>query len=262
MEMLQGRVALITGAGNGMGRACAMAYAREGASLALLDIAEEDVQQAAQALYGVGCQAQAIPLDVSDVNEAARGVQTALDFFGRIDILVNCAGIQGPGAPTWQVDPVAWRRTIDVNLWGTFLMCRYVLPGMVENQSGRIINVASGAGIHPMPFFSGYAAAKAAVIHFTRTIAEELKPYGVTANAMGVRGITRMWHDVLDSGEGGGETTRSIRAQVDGGMRPEVDENIPLFLFLASDESQHITGQYIEANSLPGYLMEQGGSIQ
>ena len=108
-----------------------------------------------------------------------------------------------------------------------------------------------------MPFFSGYAASKAAVTHFTRTIAEELKPYGITANAMGVRGITRMWQDVLEAGPGGGATTQSIRAQYEAGMRPQVAENLPVFLFLASDESRHVTGQYLEANSLPGYLVTE-----
>jgi 3-oxoacyl-[acyl-carrier protein] reductase len=255
VHRLRGRIALITGAGNGMGRACAEAYAREGASLALIDIAGEAVEQVASSILDAGAMAIAIQGDVANLEDAQRSARQTVEFFGRIDILVNCAGSQGPGAPVWQVDPQAWMRTVEINLWGTFLMCRYVIPGMVVNRYGRIINVASGAGIHPMPFFSGYSAAKSGVIHFTRTIAEELMPYSVTANAMGVRGITRMWRDVLDAGEGGGETTRSIRAQVEAGMHPEVEENMPLFLFLASDESRHVTGQYIEANSLPGYLV-------
>jgi NAD(P)-dependent dehydrogenase (short-subunit alcohol dehydrogenase family) len=126
---------------------------------------------------------------------------------------------------------------------------------MIEQGSGKIINVASGAGVKTMPYFSGYSASKAGVIHFTRTIAEELVPYGINANAMGVRGVTPMWRDVLNAGEGGGSTTKLIREQVKAGMDPKIEENMPVFLFLATAGSDHVTGQYLEANSLPGYAI-------
>jgi 3-oxoacyl-[acyl-carrier protein] reductase len=257
-QKLMNRVALISGAAGGMGSACARTYAREGAKLVLVDRNPQPLDETARRVHEAGGQALILPVDVADARAVQDGVRQALDAFGKIDILVNCAGNQGPGAPVWEVDPHAWRRTVDVNLWGTFLLCRYVIPGMVTRRYGRVINVSSGAGSHPMAFFSGYSASKAGVTHFTRTIAEELKPYGVTANAMGVRGITRMWRDVLDAGPGGGTTTASIRAQYEGGMRPDVEENMPVFLFLASDDSQHVTGQYLEANSLPSYLVEDG----
>ncbi|MGE5223809.1 MAG: SDR family NAD(P)-dependent oxidoreductase [Omnitrophica WOR_2 bacterium] len=254
---LQNRVALITGAGGGMGSRCAQAYAREGASLILVDIDKDRTEQAGAAVRELGREALPLALDITDPVQVRAAIRSALQCFGKIDILANIAGHQGPGAPVWEVDPDAWRRTLDVNLWGTFLFCREVLPCMVERRYGRVINVASGAGNHPMPFFSGYSASKAAVIHFTRTIAEELKPFGITANAMGVRGVTRMWQDVLEAGPGGGTTTQGIRAQYEAGMKPEVEENMPVFLFLASDDSRHVTGQYLEANSLPGYELRK-----
>jgi NAD(P)-dependent dehydrogenase (short-subunit alcohol dehydrogenase family) len=239
-----------------MGKACSLLYAEEGASLILVDLNQGSIEDVAAQINVLGQDAIAIAADVSDPEQVRSAVEDGLASFGKIDILVNNAGHQGPGSPVWEVEPDAWRRTIDVNLWGAFLFCREVVPSMIKRKAGRIINVSSGAGNHPMPFFSGYAAAKAAVSHFTRTIAEELKPYGITANAMGVRGITRMWRDVLDAGPGGGTTTSSIRAQYEDGMRPSVEENMPVFLFLASDEAQHVTGQYLEANSLPSYLIK------
>ncbi len=254
---LLNRVALITGAGGGMGGACARTYTREGASVVLVDINQEAIDKIAQDIQTSGHPALPLHVDVTDAGAVRAAVQEAIQHFGRIDILVNAAGYQGPGAPVWEVEPDAWRRTVDINLWGTFLFCREAIPHMVAARRGKVINVSSGAGNSTMPFFSGYAASKAAVTHFTRTIAEELIPFGITANAMGVRGITRMWRDVLDAGPGGGTTTATIRAQYEAGMRPEVEENMPVFLFLASEDSNHITGQYLEANSLPSYLVEK-----
>ena len=251
--ILERKVAVITGAAGGMGSTCALAYAREGASLVLVDLQREGLEKVAEDVRASGGQAWIAVADVTDAQAVEHAVGEALSVYDRIDILANIAGHQGPGSSVWEVEPEAWLRTVEVNLWGMFLFCRYVLPHMVKQRSGKVINVTSGAGNHPMPFFSGYAASKAGANHFTRSIAEELKPYGINVNAMGVRGVTRMWRDVLDAGPGGGTTTASIRAQVEAGMDPKVEENVPVFLFLASSASDHVTGQYIEANSLPAY---------
>jgi NAD(P)-dependent dehydrogenase (short-subunit alcohol dehydrogenase family) len=254
---LENRVVIITGAGGGMGSACARTFAKDGALLALFDLHRDRLEEAAAQVSALGQNVLIETVDVCDQVAVNKAVARTVQTFGRVDILVNTAGHQGPGAPVWEVEPEAWRLTLDVNLWGTFLMCRAVLPQMVRLRYGRVINVSSGAGNHPMAFFSGYSASKAGVTHFTRTIAEELKPYGITANAMGVRGVTRMWWDVLDAGSGGGTTTESICAQYEDGMRPDVEENMSVFLFLASDESRHVTGQYLEANSLPDYVLKK-----
>ena len=252
---LKGKTALITGAGGGMGSACARAYSNAGASVVLIDLDSEKLAQTAAEVETAGAKALALAIDITDAEMIRAAIAQAEARFSQIDILVNCAGMQGPGAPVWQVEPSLWRKTVEVNLYGTFLMCRFVLPGMIARRSGKVINVASGAGVSPMPFFSGYAAGKAAVIHFTRTIANELAPYGINANAVGVRGVTKMWRDVLEAGEGGGTTTAAIRAQYEAGFQPKIEENMSLFLFLASDEARHITGQYIEANDLPACLI-------
>jgi NAD(P)-dependent dehydrogenase (short-subunit alcohol dehydrogenase family) len=254
---LESKVALITGAAGGMGSQCALTYAKEGASLALIDINKKRLEKISGEVEDIGRKVLPITIDVSDEESVRNAVDSTVQFFGRIDILVNIAGHQGPGSSVWEVEPRAWLRTFEVNLWGMFLFCRYVIPYMVKRKIGKIINVTSGAGNDPMPFFSGYAASKAGANHFTRTIAEELKPYGINVNAMGVRGITQMWRDVLDAGPGGGTTTASIRSQVEAGMNPKVEENLPVFMFLASSASDHVTGQYIEANSLPAYVIAQ-----
>jgi 3-oxoacyl-[acyl-carrier protein] reductase len=255
-SILLNRVALITGAAGGMGSQCALTYAKEGASLVLIDINKERLKKITDEIEELEGKVIPITADVSDEESVHNTVDKAVEFFGRIDILVNIAGHQGPGSSVWEVDPQAWLRTFEVNLWGMFLFCRYVIPYMVRRKRGKIINVTSGAGNDPMPFFSGYAASKAGANHFTRTIAEELKPYGINVNAMGVRGITPMWRDVLDAGPGGGTTTASIQSQVEAGMNPKVEENMPVFVFLASSASNHVTGQYIEANSLPEYEID------
>jgi len=254
--LLEGKIALVTGAAGGMGSACALTFAREGAALVLLDLNEAGLEKVAGQIRKLGRDALSIVTDVTDPSAVQGTVEDAIQKFGRIDILANIAGHQGPGSPVWEVDPEAWKRTLDVNLWGPFLVCRFVLPHMVKQRGGKVIVVTSGAGDNPMPFFCGYAASKAGANHFVRTIAQELKPYGITVNAMGVRGVTPMWRDVLDAGAGGGTTTEMIRAQVKDGMDPKVEENMPVFLFLASEQSDHVTGQYIEANSLPDYEIQ------
>jgi NAD(P)-dependent dehydrogenase (short-subunit alcohol dehydrogenase family) len=185
-------------------------------------------------------------------------VEAALGHFGRIDVLINNAGIQGPPGLAWEVDVDPWVRTIQINLVGTFLCCRAVLPSMVACRRGAIINVSSGAGRDPMPNYSGYSASKAAVTHFTRTLAEELKPFGINANAIGVWGVTRLWHQVAEDGVAGGPRSQGVRAMLETGIRPRTEENVGLVVFLASPAARHITGQYIEANSLPDCLVASG----
>jgi len=111
-----------------------------------------------------------------------------------------------------------------------------------------------------MPNYSGYSASKAAVTHFTRTLAEETKPLGINANAIGVWGVTRLWHQVASDGPAGGPRSQGVRDMLEAGIRPKAEENVALVVFLASAAARHITGQYIEANSLPDCLLAQSES--
>ncbi|MBN1399899.1 MAG: SDR family oxidoreductase [Anaerolineae bacterium] len=254
---LDDRVILLTGASHGIGEALAWGLAREGADLVIVSRHQREVEALATELSQLGSEVLPLAADVSQRDQVEAMVEAALGHFGRIDVLINNAGIQGPPGRAWEVDPDQWVRTIQVNLVGAFLCCRAVLPSMVARRQGTIINVSSGAGRNPMPNYSGYSASKAGVTHFTRTLAEETKALGINANAIGVWGVTRLWHQVATDGAPGGPRSQGVAEMLRSGIRPQPQENVALVVFLASPAARHITGQYIEANSLPDCLIAQ-----
>lgn len=183
---LKGRVAVITGGAQGIGFACAERMLASGASLALWDVNATKLQEAASALSAISDQAQVSTVLVELTDEAS--VQAAslatIEAHGRIDILVNNAGITGGNGPTWALDPAVWRRVIEVNLTGPFLTCRAIVPHMLENGYGRIVNIASIAGKEGNPNASHYSASKAALIGLTKSLGKELATSGILVNAV------------------------------------------------------------------------------
>ena len=254
-QLLRERVILLTGASHGIGEALAWGLAREGAELAIVSRTSSEIEALGTQLRSLGRDVFPIAADVSSRPAVEEMAQKALAHYGRIDVLVHGAGVQGAAGPVWEVDPDAWHQTMEINLWGTFLCCRSVLPAMIARRRGAIINISSGAGHSPMAYYSAYSASKAAVTHFTRVLAEEARPYGINVNAIGVWGVSRLWDEVAGAGEAGGATSRHIREMLDAGIRPCAEENVPLVVFLASEAARHITGQYIEANSLPECML-------
>ena len=177
---LAGRVAVVTGGARGIGLAVAQRAAASGAALALWDRDGAALARAQEALPG----ATAHVLDLTDeaaVREAAAATQAA---HGRIDLLVNNAGITGGNAPTWQLPAAEWRRVIEVNLVAPYLVCAAVLPGMVERGYGRVVNVASVAGKEGNPNASHYSASKAGLIGLTKSLGKELAQTGVLVNCV------------------------------------------------------------------------------
>lgn len=184
---LVGRVAVITGAAKGMGGAISEALADDGAHTvlagrdvgALRDLAAKlDASFPERRSLAVGC-------DVTDADQVDRLVRAALDGFGGIDILVNAAGVIGPiETPAHEVTPEEFREVIEVNLLGTFLPCRAVIPAMIERGGGRIVNIAGTSGLRGYPGRVSYSSSKWAVRGLTRTLALELGPYGITVNAV------------------------------------------------------------------------------
>jgi NAD(P)-dependent dehydrogenase (short-subunit alcohol dehydrogenase family) len=176
---LDGRVAVITGGAQGIGRACAERFVASGAKVMLWDV---DAALAAKAAGELGGAALAVELtdDGAVADAAAKTVAT----LGRIDILVNNAGITGGNAPTWELAPDIWRRTIEVNLVAPYLTCRAVVPHMVAQGWGRIVNIASIAGKEGNPNASHYSASKAGLIALTKSLAKELATKGVLVNAV------------------------------------------------------------------------------
>lgn len=172
---LEGRVAVITGGAQGLGLAVADRAAASGATVVCWDRDAARLKEIAHSGAAV---------DVADEGSVAAAAQAVIEAHGKIDVLVNSAGISGPNATVWDYDPAAWRQVLEVNLTGTFLTCRAVAPGMRERGYGRIVNIASVAGKDGNPNASAYSASKAGVIALTKSLGKELAEAGVLVNAV------------------------------------------------------------------------------
>ncbi len=251
-RMLAGRTAIVTGASQGLGRAIAQRYVEAGASVllcarqaGLLQQARDDL--AAQA--GPGQAVQAMAADVSSPADALALAQEALAMTGRIDILVNNAGVYGPMGPIEDVDWAEWVRALEINIQGSVLMCRAVLPAMKAQGAGKIIQLSGGGATNPMPRISAYAVSKAAIVRFAESLALEVAAFGIDVNAIAPGALnTAMLDQVLAAGPdkvGRDFYDRSVKQQETGGagLQPGVN----LALFLASSASNGITGRLISA---------------
>ena len=242
---LRGRTALITGASSGIGRGVAVAFARQGARVAV-NYPDPAQRPAAEAVCGLideaGGEAIAIEADVSVEDDVARMVRGTRDAFGGIDILVNNAGIAHT-APIQDIPVATWDRLIAVHLRGTFLTTRLVLPGMYEAGFGRIINTASQLAYKGSPGLTHYTAAKGAIIAMTRSLALEVGARDVTVNCV-APGATRT--PILDDVPR--ELIEQIRQSIPLGRLAEVDDIVPTYVFLASDEARHYQGQCLSPN--------------
>ncbi|MCL5265291.1 MAG: SDR family oxidoreductase [Chloroflexi bacterium] len=245
---LAGKVAIVTGAGRGIGRAIALAIGGEQARLVVASRTLHEVEETAAALRSMGCQAFAVAADVSNWKSARDLIALAFVQYGGIHILVNNAGVQGPIGPLVQNDVDEWVRTIRVNLIGTFHCCKAAVPYMIQQRCGTIINLSGGGATAHRPHFSAYAASKAAVVRLTETLAEEVIGYNIRVNAVAPGAVnTRMLDEVLSAGASAGEKALSqARLQIEtGGTPPELAS--ALVVYLASDESDGLTGKVISA---------------
>jgi len=249
---LNGQVAVITGGGRGIGLAIARAFAQEGAALLIAARTAEELAKARAAIqsdFGVRCLARTV--DVSRPEEVQEMVEAALRELGRIDVLVNNAGIYGPIGELVDSDLSEWRRAVEVNLFGTVYATRAVLPAMRQQGGGRIINVA-GAGVGGpsiTPRTSAYAAAKAAIVQFTESIAREVSGWNVQVNAIAPGAVTtEITNAVLAAGpsRAGAEFyERTVRQKAAGGDPPELAAR--LAVLLASGRTGALTGKLLSA---------------
>jgi NAD(P)-dependent dehydrogenase (short-subunit alcohol dehydrogenase family) len=177
------RTALVTGGGRGIGRAIAVALAREGVAVAVAARTPAQVEAAAAEARAAGVRALAVALDVTDAASVTAAVETVGRTLGPVDVLVNNAGI-AESAPLTRTEPELWERHFRVNATGPYLATRAVLPGMLERAWGRVINVASLAGLYGAPYVTAYTASKHALVGFTRALAMEVSSRGVTVNAL------------------------------------------------------------------------------
>ena len=181
---LKDKVAVVTGAAQGIGRATALMMGREGAKLVVADLQGEKAQSVANELAALGAESIGVAVDVASETSVKQMAKAAFERFGRVDILANIAGIYFPKKSVVDLSEEDWDRTININLGSNFLCCREFVPAMRQQKSGRIISVASGIGHYGMRQFSHYAASKAAIMGFVKSLAREVGPDGITVNAI------------------------------------------------------------------------------
>ncbi|MEE2704591.1 MAG: SDR family NAD(P)-dependent oxidoreductase [Pseudomonadota bacterium] len=245
MSTLNGLTALITGSNRGIGAGVARAFASFGANVIINypdSSSEAEALELKKELEKNKVSSIIIEADVSDSSAVKEMIKVSEDRFNHIDILVNNAGIAA-AAPVENIDVETWDRVIDVHLKGTFLTCKYVLPGMYERGQGKIINTASQLAYLGAAGFAHYTAAKGAIVTFTRTLALEAAPKGINVNAVAPGATkTAMLEDVPD------DILEGIRQAIPLGRLAEVDDIIPSYVFLASNDSRHYIGQVISPN--------------
>jgi len=248
-DRFRGRVALVTGAGRGIGEATATQFAGQGAHVVLCARTSSELEEVANSIRAASGSAQVFTCDVSDPEQVGKLVQATVESCGRIDIVVNAAGIYGPIGPMWEADVVHWKRAIDINLYGTFLVCRSVIPHMIKARQGSIINFSGGGATAPLPRFSAYGVSKAAVVRLTETLAEELRESGIRVNTIAPGAIdTRLQDEVLAAGERAGplaQRMKKMRETGEGGTSITVP--VALAVFLASESARELTGRLIAA---------------
>ena len=238
--LLDGRHALVTGASRGIGRAVALAFAAEGASVALNFAGNVAAAEAVRAeIESAGGKAILVPADVSDENAVEDMVKTVTEAFGSIDILVNNAGITRDGL-LLRMKEEDWDAVLNTNLKGVFLCTKAVSKFMMKKRYGRIVNMASVVGVTGNASQANYAAAKAGVIGFTKAMAKELASRGITVNAIAPGFIRSDMTDVLPD-----KVKETMLAGIPLGRAGEPEDVAKAALFLASDQAAYITGQVL-----------------
>jgi 3-oxoacyl-[acyl-carrier protein] reductase len=236
---LRDQVAVVTGAAMGLGEGIARRLAAAGATIAVADINRE----AAQAVAGSIPCAFAIPVDVTSSQSVQQAVKQIVQRTGKIDILINNAGIAGRAAPVWELSDEEWQRTLSINLNGVFHFCRAVIPGMRSRGYGRIVNIASIAGKEGNPRMSCYSASKAAVIGFTKSVGKELATEGICVNAVAPAVVHTPILDQLTP-----EQVAYMTEKIPMRRTGKLEEIAAVVHFLSSPDCSFVTGQCYDAS--------------
>ncbi len=246
-DCLKGKSAVVTGARRGIGRAIAFAFGGAGADVALCDVVADDglLSSAKKELDKLGSRSLAMQIDVSRRDDVERMIRHGLDAFGKIDILVNCAGVWIPGETLIECGDENWDRVIDINLKGTYLCCQAAGKAMIGQKRGSIINLSSQVGLTPGAGAGAYPISKAGIIMLTRQIALELAPHNIRVNAL-APGIVKtdfnapFWKEP--------EMEKRTASMVPLRRLAEPEDIAQAALFLASDSAGYITGEVLCVN--------------
>lgn len=269
-KTLSGRVAIITGASQGLGREISKSYVIAGANVMLCARNYgllEKTEQELNPLLGDNQKIFIKKCDVSNQEEVQALVGETFEKLGGCQILVNNAGIYGPKGPIENQDWDEWKKSLEINIYGSVLMCRALIPHFKKQNYGKIIQLSGGGATNPLPNISAYATSKAAIVRFTETLAEEVRSLGIDVNSIAPGALnTKMLQEVLDSGPEKVGTVfyeKALAQKKNGGV--PLSKGADLTVFLASSASDGITGKLISAlwdkwNDWPEHLDELGKS--
>ena len=235
---LKGRMAVVTGAARGIGYAIAERLLDSGAAVCLWDLDASAVEASAKMLSAKG-RVHSVVVDVTQASSVQAAAQATMKEFGRVDLLVNNAGIAGANKPTWELTPTEWQQVLQIDLFGVYLCCHALVPGMREFGFGRIVNIASIAGKEGNPTLGPYSASKAAVIGFTKSLAKELVQQGdITVNSIAPAVIRTPLLDTVPQA-----TIDYMVSRIPMGRTGRLEEVAALVHYLVSNEASFTTGQ-------------------
>jgi len=239
MKLLENKIALITGAGSGIGKAIALLYAKEGAKVVVNDISQKSGQSVVEQIKKQGGEAFFLEADASDEEEVKSLIQKTVEKYGKLDIACNNAGIGGEQNLTGDYSIEGWNKVIDINLNGVFFGCKYQLDQMGKNGGGVIVNIASIHGSVAAPMSSAYTATKHAVVGLTKNIAAEYGQKNIRCNSVGPGYIQTPLLDEMDP-----EMLEALKAKHPMNRLGRAEEVAELVLFLSSEKSSFMTGGY------------------
>ncbi len=235
-----GKVAFVTGAGNGIGRAAALAFAREGASVVVADVSEESNQETARMIEEIGGRVLAVTCNVTRAEDVRGALDKTVEAFGRLDIAFNNAGVEQKKAATAELEEGEWDRIVDINLRGVFLCMKYEILLMLKQGGGAIVNTSSGAGVKGFKGQAAYAAAKHGVVGLTKAAALDYAPQNIRINAVcpGIINTPMMDRFTGDTAEG----RETVIAQEPVGRMGQSEEIASAVVWLCSDAASFVIG--------------------
>ena len=238
MDDLLGKISMVTGCAMGIGKEIALRLARDGSDIVIVDIERELAQKVLKEIQLMGRKSLFFEVDVSRWNQVRAMVDQVLENFNKVDILINNAGIVGPVVPVWEYRVEDWDHVMEINMKGTFLCCRAVIPSMLKQKRGRIVNIASIAGKEGNPNMCAYSSSKAAVIAFTKGLAKEVAQQNIMVNCIAPALIDTRMLEIM-----GKEQREFLLSKIPMGRFGKPSEVAALVKFLVSDECSFSTGQ-------------------